>query len=68
MNATIDTDGRSADITSGDVLTSPDDQAVDTSRKKVVSSDANKFNAEQLADVALQKAWSLAKVNKGHFL
>ena len=67
MNVTIDTDGRSADITSGDVLTFPDDQDKDTSLKKVVSSDVNKFKAEQLADVALQKVWSLAKVNKGHF-
>jgi len=64
MNVTIDTDGRSADITSGDVLTFPDDQDKDTSLKKVVSSDVNKFKAEQLADVALQKVWSLAKVNK----
>ena len=46
MNVTIDTDGRSADITSGDVLTSPDDQDIDTSLKKVVSSDVNKLKAE----------------------
>jgi len=35
--------------------------------KRSLSCDVDKFKAEQLADVALQKAWSLAKVNKGHF-
>jgi len=34
MNVTIDTDGRSADVTSGDELTSPNDQDIDTSLKR----------------------------------
>jgi len=31
----------------------------DTSLEKVVSSDVDKFKAEQIADITLQKAWSL---------
>ena len=43
MNVMIDTDGRSPDVTSGDELTSPNDQDIDTSLKKVVRSDVDKF-------------------------
>ena len=69
MNVTFATDGRSADVTFGDDVNSSslDDQDIDMSLKNVVSSDVDKFKAEPLADVALQKAWSLAKVNKGYF-
>jgi len=59
MNVTFATD----DVNSSSL----DDQDIDMSLKNVVSSDVDKFKAEPLADVALQKAWSLAKVNKGYF-
>jgi len=65
INVTIHADGRSADIIDSDELTLTDEQDTDTSLKKVVSSDVDKFKAEKLADVALQKAWSLSKVRKG---
>jgi len=69
LNVTVDSD-RSFDndiSNSGNELTLSDDPNTDTSLENVVSSDVDKFKAEQVADVTLQKAWSLANVNKGHF-
>jgi len=60
INITVDSD-RSCD----DKVTLSGNQ--DISPYQVMSSDVSNFKAEQLTDVTLQKAWSIARINKGHF-
>jgi len=67
MNITVDSD-RSRDNS----ISNFDDEVTlsgnqDISPHQVMSSDVSNFKAEQSTDVTLQKAWSMAKINKGHF-